>query len=159
MRALTPELLALAARLGRVLPADDRRAESSMVVRSEAPGGIVPATSAPCERSETMSPAADLGSSGSDLARLCAMPLDHFAREGQLLEVRILWLDGTLWFVPAERDAEALGREGGVSRGRIWTARELIALMALPDRTPEIVQSLALAKQAVDGDIVDVRRR
>jgi len=33
-----------------------------------------------------------------------------------------------------------------VSRGRIWTAGELIALMALPDRTPEIVQSLALRR-------------
>jgi len=158
MRALTPELLALAARLGRILPADDRRAESSTVVRSGALGGIVPATSAPGERSETTSSAAELGSSGSDLARLLAMPLDRFAREGQLQEVRIPWLDVTLWFVPAERDAEALGREG-VSRGRIWTARELIALMALPDRTPEIVQSLALAKQAVGGDIVEVRRQ
>jgi hypothetical protein len=55
-------------------------------------------------------------------------------------------------------DADILCREG-VNRGRIWTARELIALMALPDRTPEIVQSLALAKQAVDRDIVDVRRQ
>ena len=61
-------------------------------------------------------------------------------------------------FVPVDSDADILGREG-VSRGRIWTARELIVLMALPDRTPEIVQSLALAKRAVDGHIVDVRRR
>jgi len=41
---------------------------------------------------------------------------------------------------------------------RIWTAGELSALMALPDLTPKIVQRLALAKRAVDGDIVDVRR-
>jgi len=46
-----------------------------------------------------------------------------------------------------------------MSRGRIWTAREIGALMALPEPTPEIVQRLALAKRAVDGDIVEVRRR
>jgi len=74
------------------------------------------------------------------------------------LEVRIPWVDVTLWFVPDERDAEALGPEG-VTRGRVWTARELIALMALPDRTPEIVQGVALAKRAIDGDIVDARPR
>ena len=52
------------------------------------------------------------------------------------------WHDETLWFVPEGRDTEALGREG-MSPGRVWTARELSVLMALPDRTPEIVQSLA----------------
>ncbi len=91
-----------------------------------------------------------------DLTRILAMPLDQFAREGQLLEVRVPWLDVMLWFVPAEREAEALAREG-VSRGQVWTARELSALMALPDRKLEIVQGLALAKRAVDGDIVEVR--
>ena len=59
--------------------------------------------------------------------------------------------------MPDDWQAEALAREG-VSRGRIWTARELGALVALPDRTPEIVQRLALAKRAVDGDNVEVRR-
>ena len=140
MGALTPALLALAARLGGVPPAGGRRAEPADVVPSEVPAGTVPATPAP------------------DLAAIFAMPLDRFAREDQLLEVRIPWLDVTVWFVPEERDAEALGHEG-VSRGRIWTARELIALMALPDPTPEIVQRLTLAKRAVDGDIVEVRRR
>ena len=60
--------------------------------------------------------------------------------------------------MPDDWQAEALAREG-VSRGRIWTAGELSALMALSDRTPEIVQRLALAKRADDGDIVEVRRR
>jgi hypothetical protein len=61
-----------------------------------------------------------------------------------------------LWFVPDERDATALGR-GGVSRGRVWTAGELAALMALPALTPEIVRRIALAKRSVAGDIVEVR--
>src|SRR2546423_1482416 len=70
-----------------------------------------------------------------DLTAILAMSLDRFAREGQLLEVHIPRLDVTVWFVPEERDAAALGRER-VSRGRVWTARELATLMALPDRTP-----------------------
>jgi len=92
------------------------------------------------------------------VARLGAMPLDRFEREGQLLEIRVPWHAETLWLVPAERDAEALGREG-VSRGRVWTARELTTLMALPNRTPSVVQTLAHAKCAVDGDIVETRQR
>jgi hypothetical protein len=90
--------------------------------------------------------------------RLVIMALDQFAREGQLLEVRVPWHAETFWFVPVECDAAALGHDG-VGRGRVWTARELIALMALPDRTPATVRSLALAKREVDGDLVDVRPR
>mgnify|MGYP001561888075 CR=1 FL=1 len=90
--------------------------------------------------------------------RVVAMSLDRYVREGAPLEIRVPWHAETLWLVPVEPDAELFGR-GGVSRGRVWTARELIALMALLDRTPDIVQSLALAKRAVDRDIVDVRRR
>jgi len=67
------------------------------------------------------------------------------------------WCRESLWLVPVESDADSLGGED-VSRGRIWTVKELIALMALPDRRPATVQSLTLAKRAVDGDIVDVRR-
>lgn len=66
-------------------------------------------------------------------------------------------IDAVVRLVADEQQAEALVRKS-VSRGRVWTARELIALMALPDRTPELVQRLALAKRAVDGDIVEVRR-
>jgi hypothetical protein len=84
------------------------------------------------------------------------MPLARFVREGHLLEIRVPWHTETLWFVPDERDAAALGRDGA-GRGRVWTAGELIAVMALPDRTPAVVRSLALAKLAIDGDLVDVR--
>jgi len=72
--------------------------------------------------------------------------------------VRVPWLGVDLWFVPEERDAETLRCEG-VSRGRIWTAGELMAVMALPDHAPEIVQRLALVKREFDGDIVEVRWR
>jgi hypothetical protein len=87
-----------------------------------------------------------------DLTEILAMPLDRFEREGQCLEVRVPWLDVTLWFVPEERDAAAIARIGG-SRGRVWTANELAVLMAMPDR----VEAIARAKLAVDGDIAEVR--
>jgi hypothetical protein len=70
----------------------------------------------------------------------------------------VAWHTETLWFVPGERDAAALGREG-VGRGRVWTARELADLMALSDQTLTTVRTLALAKCAIDGDIVQVRGR
>lgn len=73
------------------------------------------------------------------IARLVALPLDRYTREGAPLEIRVPWHAETLWLVPTDRDAATLGR-GSVGRGRAWTATELIALMALPDRTPDIVQ-------------------
>lgn len=42
------------------------------------------------------------------------------------------WLSETLCFVPEER--EALGHDGA-RRGRVWTARELMVLMAASKRT------------------------
>ena len=92
------------------------------------------------------------------VARLVAMPLDQYAREGTPLGIRVRWCREPLWFVPIELDAELLGRRG-VCRGQVWTARELIALMVLPDQTSDIVQTLTLVKRAVDGGIVEVRRR
>jgi hypothetical protein len=93
-----------------------------------------------------------------DVAEFLAMPLDQFAREGQCLEVRVAWHPETLWFVPDERDVAALGREG-VGRGWVWTARELMDLMTLSDVTLATVRTLALAKCAIEGDIVEVRGR
>jgi hypothetical protein len=93
-----------------------------------------------------------------DVNESLAMPLDEYARAGAPLEVRVPWHGETLWLVPDERHAEILAREG-VSRGRIWAAGELMDLMALPERTPETVRTIALAKVAIDGEIVEVRRR
>ena len=93
-----------------------------------------------------------------DLPGILAMPLDQFAREGQCLEIRVAWHTETLWFVPDERDTAALMRDG-VGRGRVWTARELAELLALSDQTLTTVRTVALAKRAIDGDIVEVRGR
>src|SRR6266513_2608189 len=67
------------------------------------------------------------------------MPLDEFARRGASLEVRVTWLDVTLWMVPTDRDAVRLMAEG-ILRGRIWTGAELIEFMTIAERTPETVK-------------------
>lgn len=67
------------------------------------------------------------------VAWLLALPLDRFARDGQpieAIEVRVSWLDTTLWWVPTEREALRLVADG-ITRGRIWTARELMQLLSL----------------------------
>ena len=118
-----------------------------------------PAGQAPAQL-ETPPPVLCAGDPGfaEAVARLVAMPLDQYAREGTPLGIRVRWCREPLWFVPIELDAELLGRRG-VCRGQVWTARELIALMVLPDQTSDIVQTLTLVKRAVDGGIVEVRRR
>ena len=93
-----------------------------------------------------------------DLSGILAMPLDQFAREGQCLEIRVAWHTETLWFVPDGRDAAALQRDG-VGRGRVWAARELAELLALSDQVLTTVRTVALAKCAIDGDIIEVRCR
>jgi hypothetical protein len=60
--------------------------------------------------------------------------------------------------VPTEQDAEALVCEG-VSRGRIWSAAELVNLMSVADGTPDVVRTIAHSKLAMEADVVAIRRR
>jgi hypothetical protein len=86
------------------------------------------------------------------------MSLDEYQACGACLEVRVSWLDVSLWIVPTEREAQALFLDG-VGRGRGWTTSELVNLMSVESRTPQIAKTIALAKLEMDGDIVSVRRR
>ena len=88
-------------------------------------------------------------------ADLAAMPLDVFATARQMLEVRVPWCSDSLWFVPAETDAEALAREG-ICRGQIWTARELHDLLSIPSLTKDTARTVASAKRAMAGDVTAV---
>ncbi len=88
------------------------------------------------------------------LGHLLSMPLDVFARDGQLLEVRVPGVEVTLWFVPREADAEHLVREG-VSRGRVWTALELMELLSRGNLQPEHLTAVALAKVEFGGDVLE----
>jgi len=71
-----------------------------------------------------------------------------------MLEVRVPWLPVTLWFVPGEIAVEALSAEG-ISRGRIWTAGELLDVLTFP---PQTVRTLARANLEFHGDVAVVRR-
>lgn len=92
------------------------------------------------------------------VVRLLAMPLDVFASAGQPLEVRVAWWPATLWFVPDVRHAEALYREG-VARTRVWTAGELLSLLTAAPLTPGALATVMRARDAFDGEVVEVRPR
>lgn len=132
MGNLTPKILELVARLS---------------------GGDPAPTVVPASRSSLGPGSPDFAET---VARLLGMPLERFAREGCPLEVRVPWLEVTIWFVPSEADAGALAQEG-VSRGRIWTARELMDLLSIPGLTKEQARMVALAKVEFAGEVVEVR--
>ncbi len=92
------------------------------------------------------------------VARLLGMRLDEFAREGQPLEIRVPWWPETLFFVPTERDLEALRREG-IATYRVWTAHELTALLGGASMTPDALRIVMVARQEFAGEVVEVRRR
>ena len=87
---------------------------------------------------------------------LLLMPLDAFGHAGSPLEIRVSWWPQTLWFVPDERLAGLLEAEG-ISRGRIWTAGELMDLLAVRDQPA--VRMIAVAKLEFAGEVVEVRPR
>lgn len=91
------------------------------------------------------------------VARITQMPLVSFAAAGSALELRVPWLATTLWFVPSETEVAQLEADG-VSRGRIWTARELFDLMETPDLTAAVM-TIARMKVEFAGEIVEVRPR
>jgi hypothetical protein len=89
--------------------------------------------------------------------QLLGLPiLPDFAAAGQCLEVRVPWLPETLWLVPAKQAVEMLLGEG-ISRGRVWTARELADLLSIPGLTQAGAQTVGVAKVAIAGELADVR--
>ena len=94
------------------------------------------------------------GSRVGSVHPLLLLPLDAFAAHGQPLEIRVPWWAQTLWFVPDELHALRLGAEG-VSRGRIWTAGELMDLLTVRDQPA--ARMAAIAKLEFNGEVVEVR--
>lgn len=88
------------------------------------------------------------------LARVLGLPLAQLDR---VLRVAVPWLPGPLWFVPTEVDAEVLVAAGEASRGAVWTRRELLDLLAVPGITKDQARTVARAKLAVGGEVVEVR--
>lgn len=88
-----------------------------------------------------------------DLAsRVLQMPFEEFQSAGATVEVKVPWDTEPIWFVSDETLAATLTREG-VSRGRIWTANELLNLMAIPGITKEQAKKIATAKRIFEGTI------
>jgi hypothetical protein len=81
--------------------------------------------------------------------------LSEFARGHQGLELRVPYLDQTIWFVPSGEFAAQLVREG-VGRGRIWTARELKDLATDPTLSRPDLERIVRLKNALGGEIVAV---
>lgn len=103
-------------------------------------------------------PAADLGGVPVPVpAGLLGMPLDVFEQEGQSLEVKVAWWPETLFFVPTLRDAEALWREG-VGRERVWTASELLSILASAPWTTEALAVVMIARHEFGGEVIAVGR-
>ena len=64
-----------------------------------------------------------------------------------MLEIRVSFLDVSLFFVSSSLEGDSLSHEG-ISRGRIWTAHELRDVLTIP---PDQVPTIALAK-ALGGE-------
>jgi hypothetical protein len=92
-----------------------------------------------------------------ELGAVLGMPLDVYAQHGGPIEVAVPWWPETLWFVPDGRHAALLEAEG-VSRGRLWTAGELMDLLAVRG-APNDVCLVARAKLEFAGDVIEVRPR
>lgn len=89
------------------------------------------------------------------VTKLLRMTLEEFEHAGWLAQVRVPWLPENLWFVSGERQVETLIRQG-ISRGRIWTARELRFIWAIPSIDTVKVEKLGGIKAQLGGDIVSV---
>jgi hypothetical protein len=89
--------------------------------------------------------------------RIAAALLDDFALHGDVHEVRVPGVDKTQFIVATVADVNRLAGEG-ITRGRIWTARELADLLR-SSATAQDFAAVALAKLALDGDVVAVRSR
>jgi hypothetical protein len=89
-----------------------------------------------------------------EVAAVLALPL---ARLDRLLEVRVKGLPVTLWFVPGEVDGEALLADG-ISRGRIWTVKDLQDCLSIKGLSSSGIQYLAKANLLFELDLSDVKR-
>ena len=83
------------------------------------------------------------------------MSLGDFAQQGCAIEVKVEWLEDTLWFVPCPEQVQALLNEG-VPRGRIWTSRELADLMSVSGMPRRDLVNIAKLKAAFGIEIVSV---
>ena len=90
-------------------------------------------------------------------SRFLEITLDEFETQDHALQVRVPWLSECLWFVPSSAEARILSQEG-ISRGRIWTAKELRDLLVVGGVTPKELQTLTRIKQEFEVEFSRIRR-
>lgn len=106
-----------------------------------------------CGNPAQASPASGSKAPGPDLPdRLLEMSLDTFEVEGAPIEIHVPWWPAPLWFVPGEPDVVAVMKVG-VSRGSVWTTRELISLLEIPGLTSTHVTTITRAKMIFEGTV------
>lgn len=86
-------------------------------------------------------------------AAIAAALVGDFARHGHVHEVRVCGVPETLFIVPTAAEGERLATHEQISRGRIWTARELADVLTT-SASPEDFSAITLAKLAFDGEVV-----
>lgn len=90
---------------------------------------------------------------GPRRAAIVAALVGDFAQHGGIHEVRVPGVPDTLFIVPTIEEGERLVALERVSRGRIWTARELADVLTAR-LSPTDFSAVALAKLALDGEVV-----
>ena len=93
------------------------------------------------------------------MAALTVALAEDFAAHGTVTEIRVSGIRETLFMVPTAEAAQRLMAWEGVSRGRIWTARELADMATVPARRTETWKAVILAKLLLDADLVETRAR
>lgn len=73
------------------------------------------------------------------------MRLSEFAAQQVGVRATVDWSPEPIWFVPAERHARVLVRQG-IGRGRIWTVAELQQIVDLDTITDDQLRNLARIK-------------
>lgn len=89
------------------------------------------------------------------VTRILEMTVSQFEAAGAALELRVGWTAESLWLVPRACYVEILVRQG-ISRGRIWTVRELAEFLAAPGLTRHDIEKIAHLKAAFGAVIIDV---
>jgi hypothetical protein len=83
------------------------------------------------------------------------MSLTQFAAAGRAVEVRVPWLDETIWWVSGMEQLKTL-LDRGVSRGRVLTAGELVDLAKVARTHPDDVVRLMRVKLAFGATLESV---
>ena len=120
-------------------------------VSIDAPAGVV----TPTVRRELASSRAEIAQLLGEELKLQELSLSEFEEQDRSVEVRVPWLDQTLWFVPRpEFVARLVGR--GVHRGWIWTASELRDLAAFCDGSDIDPRAVGMLKAAFALEILTI---